>query len=414
MFKQQRIFIRLGVSPEHTVEWYCPNTPRSVSGTLAEAAEAARGQRVVVLVPAQHVLLLQPELPTRNVRQLRKALPYALEDQLADDIEHCHFALGKMGKQAPLSVAIVAHEKMQYWQDLLSSVQLRTELIFVESLSLAQHDNSWSLLLEEHNVTVRTDAQQGFSCEHDNMLFVLNESIENTPNLRLYHHTTQPEESDLAALSERYAWLQDLQQNPNTNLTVDHLSDPTRWMANHTTLDQNINLLQGIYSPTRHYGKLWKPWKPIAILAACWFALQVGLIAWNNHHMTGKITATSEQINHVYRQTFPEARRIVNAKVQMERRLKTLSQQSQSNQIGLLALLNQTIPLLKTEHFSIKRLKYRESSLELELLLDQLQDLDDLKTRVNDHPQLQADILSATTHKGKAKGRIRIRRKTTS
>jgi hypothetical protein len=46
--------------------------------------------------------------------------------------------------------------------------------------------------------------------------------------------------------------------------------------------------------------------------------------------------------------------------------------------------------------------------------LEQLQDLDQLKTRINEHPQLQADILSATSHKGKAKGRIRIRRQSHS
>src|SRR5512139_927942 len=64
-------------------------------GSLEQAATEAPGRKVVVLVPGTDVLLSEPELPPKNAAKLAQIVPFALEEQLASDVETLHFAIGK-------------------------------------------------------------------------------------------------------------------------------------------------------------------------------------------------------------------------------------------------------------------------------------------------------------------------------
>jgi general secretion pathway protein L len=61
---------------------------------------------VIIVLPQQCVYLTQVELPERGGRQLLSAIEYQVEDQLAQDIETQHFAIGD-GNANPVSVAVV-------------------------------------------------------------------------------------------------------------------------------------------------------------------------------------------------------------------------------------------------------------------------------------------------------------------
>ena len=65
-------------------------------GPLSLAAPRAAGRHVVVLVPGTEVLLAQPELPPAKAgARLQQLVAYALEEQLAEDIDELHFAIGR-------------------------------------------------------------------------------------------------------------------------------------------------------------------------------------------------------------------------------------------------------------------------------------------------------------------------------
>ena len=86
-----------------------------VHGTLAEAAACADERTVVVLTPASSVLRLQANIPLRGAVKIRQALPFALEEQLAGDIEAQHFAFSKANSSGRIPVAIVDDELIQGW-----------------------------------------------------------------------------------------------------------------------------------------------------------------------------------------------------------------------------------------------------------------------------------------------------------
>ena len=64
-----------------------------VTGTLSQAAGEAAARRVVVLVPGSEVLLAEIRVPGTNRQKVLRAIPYALEEQVAEDVEALHLSL---------------------------------------------------------------------------------------------------------------------------------------------------------------------------------------------------------------------------------------------------------------------------------------------------------------------------------
>src|SRR5207249_7567462 len=126
------------------------------SGPLTLAAARAPGRRVCALVPGADVLLAEPEIPVKAGAKLQQLVPYALEEQLADDIDDLHFAIGKRASdsiRAP--VAVVARALLDEWLATLRSSGIEPEAIHAESDLLPGNPAHAVVLLEEDAVFVR-------------------------------------------------------------------------------------------------------------------------------------------------------------------------------------------------------------------------------------------------------------------
>src|SRR5207248_1404181 len=120
------------------------------SGPLTAAVTRAAGRRVWVIVPGTDVLLAEPEVPVKAGLKLQQLVPYALEEQLADNIEDLHFAIGKRASdsiRAP--VAVVARALLDEWLATLRSSGIEPEAIHAESDLLPGNPAHAVVLLEE-------------------------------------------------------------------------------------------------------------------------------------------------------------------------------------------------------------------------------------------------------------------------
>src|SRR6476619_1577728 len=65
------------------------------SGPLADALAVSKGRRTVLVLPASEVTLAEPDLPpVRGSARIAQAVPFALEEHLASDVDNLHFAIG--------------------------------------------------------------------------------------------------------------------------------------------------------------------------------------------------------------------------------------------------------------------------------------------------------------------------------
>ena len=137
------LVIRLGANPAKSADWIVVDgngARRSppVTGPLAEAAKDVGDRSVIVLVPASSVLTTAVDIPIKAGARLRAALPYALEEQLADDIENLHFAAGQRSDDGLLTASVVAHSQMQEWISALDDAGIAATQVIPENHGLAK------------------------------------------------------------------------------------------------------------------------------------------------------------------------------------------------------------------------------------------------------------------------------------
>ncbi|NIV31569.1 MAG: hypothetical protein GWN58_19405, partial [Anaerolineae bacterium] len=163
---QTTVFIRLGDTPETAVTWLGRNedgTARESAGELREAALRAQGAKVIVLAPTSPMLTCAVALPPTPAARLRQALPYALEEQFAEDVERLHFAMGKRDSDGKIPVVALERDKMIHWQGLFAESELRPHVMLNEALALPWNEGEWSLLLQDEEALLRTGAVQGYA-----------------------------------------------------------------------------------------------------------------------------------------------------------------------------------------------------------------------------------------------------------
>ena len=90
------LVIRLGDDPNELAQWIAVDSTgvrqsRPGTGKLADAGNDVGDRSVIVLVPSAEVLTTSVDIPVKGAK-LNAALPYALEEYLAEDVEKLHFA----------------------------------------------------------------------------------------------------------------------------------------------------------------------------------------------------------------------------------------------------------------------------------------------------------------------------------
>ncbi len=376
-------------------DWALLNEENGLTGEVqtGDLPDAAN-RRVTVLVPADDVVLTHARVPGRNRQKVLQAIPYALEEQFAEDIENLHFAAGAQSTDDGYPVAVVSRARMAVWVARLKSLGLAPETMYSEVQVLPRSGDAWSLLIEGDRALVRSGAHGGFASDLSMIgtLFGLYAGRENAPErVQVYGDTVV----DLGIVEA---------------FNVEESKPPLAWMAAGLAQGAGVNLLQGAYSFREDIGALLRPWRATAALlaACCVFALVAAGV--ENYRLEGQQTAMSAHIDQLFRTTFPDVKRVVNARAQMEQALRRLERQTGAVGTEFLALLGETGDVLQRTHgVEVSGASFRDGRLDLDLAADNVQVLDELKQALTASGRLKAEIQSATTESGqKVKSRLRV------
>ncbi|HWQ95433.1 MAG TPA: type II secretion system protein GspL [Gammaproteobacteria bacterium] len=372
-------------------------------GRIQEALALAHGRQVIVLVPASDVLLARAIVPNVGRQRLAQAIPYALEDQLGSEVEDLHFALGRQTGQA-ISVAVVARGKMDAWLGYLRDAGFQPDLLVPSILGLPYEEGTWTVLREAGDALCRSGVQAGFAADHDNLEILLSLAITEAGDavparLRILDTPGAP------ALHAE-TWSQTLGVSVRREASAE---DAVTLLARNFNEDLVINLLQGDYSRREQLEKLWRPWKPAAALLALWLVVYVGMTVSEVVSLSRQSPKLQKQIEQTYLQAFPDASKVVNPKVQMQRRLDAL-RGNKGEGGGLLELLAQAGgPLKDTPDLELRTITFKEGQLNLDLRVQDLQVLDQLKQRLAAQSKMEVEIQSASSRDNKVESRLQLR-----
>lgn len=392
------VILRLGAGAPAAISWLSSDTDSLLhKGSLAQAALACKDALLIVLVPGLDVLLIKASTPGRNRKRAMQAAPYALEASLATDVENLHFAFGPRNPDGSMDTAVVERECLDQWLALLREAGLDPDYMTPETLAVPYGADGWSVLLDGEVALVRTGLRGGFAVDRQNLNEALQAALKAAPDplpphLQIY----QEEEVDI-----------------RLDLDLDMLplikKPALALLGQGVAKKSGIDLLQGEYGRNTDWDKIRELWRVPFVLLLILIALKGALFGVDFSQAKKESQALERRVEEIYRATFPQAKQVVNPRAQMEQRLALLTggQQSQNSFLALLARIGPQ--LQKTQGYTLQRLRYHGSALELELTLATLDDLNDLKERLLVNDDLSVDIRTATTANNLVSARLAIK-----
>lgn len=384
---RETLYIRLRPTSADTETAYCiaaADAARSfvtLQAPLTDILPHAANRHVVLLAPAQDVRLSNIKVPAKQPSKVLQAAPYALEDQLAEDVDTLHFAIGPRQPDGSHPVAIVARARMDEWLAPFRERGIRIAAIVPEMLCLpATEPLLWSALAEPEQITVRTAAYTGFGCAHEDLPMFL-EMASGDTKVPMRVVIPRSFSGDLTQLQ----WPLEL---------LPGFAEPLEALLQHYRPAETINLLQGAYSEEEDVRRLLWPWRFAAILALTAFAL-----AWSTHAIQafqlGRELHAQEDLNvQRYQQIYPAETRIVDLAAQTDQHLSGQGGQP-SDFVVLLAPLADA--LRATPGLTVQSLQFREGQLFASLGGSDIQQLEILRGKFVSARGVHLDVQSANS-----------------
>lgn len=335
-------------------------------GHVEDLPGAADNREVMVIVPAEDVLLTTITLPKMSRARLAQAVPYALEEQLAADIEQLHFAFGDTVADGSLGVAVVAKEKMQQWLDQLTTWDIEAHRLIPFSMLLPVENGVWHMVVN-HMAIIRTEEYHSYTCDKNN----LNDFL----NLALSSATEMPERIVIHHFAAEPISLSLKLPIPVEEITPKHNQMIVDLIP---TIEKNepINLLQGAFTTKKsRIPQLERLSKMAVYLAAAWIMLLVAYPTVSYWILKRRVDEFDAQIAKIYHNNFPQSTAIIDPQGRMQDKLQKIKEQIGENRL-LLLLAYVGKSLANKENIKLARFDYQNNQLSLEINAASSNDID--------------------------------------
>ena len=284
-----------------------------VTGPLSEAQKDVGDRAVIVLVPANTVLTTTVDVPIRGGARLMAALPFALEEHVADDVENLHFAPGSRGSSGALPVAVVAHERMRAWLERLEEAGISPAQLIPENHGLARIPGTLSMLIAGDQVMFNDGADMDFimqGVKPSDALAVAGaldepaaDESEPAQNTQAGHLLVYCEPAD----EERFRHDWNALRHELTSVDINLLPDGVLpRLAVTVASGRGIDLLQGRYGAKTELGGIFRPWRYAAMFLLALGVIGIGGKAVDYYRLSQEEIALKAQFEQEYRQIRPD------------------------------------------------------------------------------------------------------------
>ena len=362
----------------------------STRGWPPAAAIAGAGE-IVVLVPAEDVLLTEARVAAKSRAQQMQAIPFAVEDQLLAPVEDLQFAATE-GTGDAVGVAIVSRVMLRKWLERLAANGIRPDVLLPDSLALPLAPDRATALVENDRAVVRLAPSSAFVC----------------------------------APSELAAWMQrangrpldvfDFRDGATARLAVPATSYQERQRDSLAFLARSLrkpplNLLHGEFAPQHRAARGARWWRVAAALAAAVVALAVLDLGFEVLQLARTSARLDAAAQDAVLKAFPDVDGAELARATpgdiARRRIERLRGGAESS--GFLRVLNEIAPVLgATTQIQTRGMEFRNGTLELGLRAPDVASLDAVRERLAAQPGLSVTVTAANPGESGIDGRIRV------
>ncbi len=413
------LVIRLGKSSDEPVQWIAVDSGGArlgdpESGSLLEAGAAIGDRDVIVLVPSAEVLTTSIDIPVKGGTRLQAALPYALEEFLADDIDKLHFAAGRKRSSGRTPVSVVSHERMQDWTGALAEANIQASSVIADSYGLARIPGTVSMLLLENQIFINDGNQTEMVMEGVSpadalaAIGVLDDggepASEDAQASKARHLLVYCEAADEERFQQDWIAMRQELDSVDVKLLADGVLPR---LAVTVATGAGVNLLQGKYGTKREYSGMFRPWKYAAILLLVFGVLGIAAKATDYVLLLREEAELKQQFNEEYRQIVPGAPE-TDDPARVVQSLKRRAGTATTMPVFLQTMEQLSLAMQGNREARIEQISYRNGVVDIRLSAPNVATLASIQEAVGANGRFRANIQNTNQEGEKVLARIQI------
>ncbi|WP_255505596.1 type II secretion system protein GspL [Alkalisalibacterium limincola] len=329
---------------------------------------------LTVVVPAEDVLLLEVERLPGSDATLARALPYAIEEQLAVAVETQHVAWVPSQAPGKVVVGVVARTTLQGWLDALRRDGLEPDAMVPEGLLVPWQPGRVGLLVEGGRAVARLGRSRVFCGRTEEVLALV---------------------SGDTSLVDRV----DVDTSPGAIRAIDLYA---RTLASDPA--SSLNLLQGSFAPRNRHAGLRRTWTIAGATAVLAVLLATTHLGIERSKLAAQVDAQRAEMTALYRQLVPGNDPVASPEAYLASALRAAGQ----GEDPLIATLgNLSAALAREGCCTIQSLDYRNRALDAVVDAPDVAALDALRARLAGDG-MRVELVGATPGSRGVEGRLRL------
>ncbi len=358
---------------------------------LHELQTWSADREIIALAPMHDCGLAELPMPKKNRRQAMAALPYMLEDDIAQDIDDIHVTITDQSAADQVAVCYVAHQKMDLWLSWLQQAELAVGKIVPDVLALPDATEQWQAVSLGSQWLIRQAPNQGVLVDDDHWLQSWWRQV-TLPEAGMVSHTPWPAELD------------------SENVDVELAELPLLALVN-GAINSKVNLRHGDYRiRIKRAQTAWRPWLHVASLAAIALVLYLFNVALRVSELNHQADLVQAEVVRTYQIAFPNEKRVNNPRAQMRQKIKQIGGASGPSEGFLSALHDVAEAYRSVNGLEIRSLRFDAKRQELRIQASgkDFQQFEQFKSAVTNGYQAEVGALNSTN--GQVSGTVTIRR----
>lgn len=309
-------------------------------------------------------------------KMLAKTVPFSLEDELAEDLDDCHFALAEP-VDGFVDVAVVGRSLLA---DLLADAAAHgLSINSLKTCRPVEHE-IWLQISESAAAFIGQEAS------------VVIEQRQVATVMAAVGHEAQKVHSLHAGIT---VW-------PEWQLSVSNESP-------FNVVSGGIELLQGDFRKGIAWPVLWRQWRAPAMAAGMLLAVLVAQAWWQVGLLEARNLEYRQAIEKTYREAFPGGR-VVNPRRQMEAKLAEIQGGGGSSGSNMLALLSALGAEPHASSLQVSAMNYesRAAELRIDILADNFQQVEKLRSALRERG-ISAELQNSSASGNKVRAKLALK-----
>ncbi|HTR00872.1 MAG TPA: type II secretion system protein GspL, partial [Candidatus Acidoferrum sp.] len=277
-----------------------------IAGIAALRKHAGDKLHIALLAPAESTLLTTVAIPSNQRKKIAKAVPFVVEEILADEMEATHIAILPYDDPGRIPLALIAHSRIKQWLEHFRKHGIVLDSIIPECLALPAATGELVLLQDNCGRVICSGGNGlGFGCGEQSMMTFFTRFLEQ-------HAATTRGVKLITDADTDPVWLSTLQDLlASRSVRLERIQGNWRDALQQRNIVAgpgvtDYNLLQGPYRRANQGGALLQAsLRKLAIAAAVLLALQIGFDWISGWYLESKAAQGKDNVSALYKELFP-------------------------------------------------------------------------------------------------------------